>query len=81
MIAANNKLEMAKQGSVSKMNLESQSVTNSVRNENRALKEEINNLQVQVHELNDILEDIIAKDTLSKSRLMRKDKERRKGHE
>lgn len=39
MIAANNKQEMAKQGSISKMNLESISVSNSVKMENKALKE------------------------------------------
>lgn len=59
-IAHNNKLALAKQGSISRINLEAASVTNSVRMENEANKEEINSLKQQVHELNQMMNMLIT---------------------
>ena len=69
---------MARQGSISKMNLESQSITNSFKLENKALKEEISNLQTQVHELNQIFEGLIKMDQLSMKSAMKKEQDRKK---
>lgn len=60
---------MAKQGSIAKMNLQAASVTNSVKVENKVLREEINSLQKQVHELNALLEGIIVEGSLAEERV------------
>lgn len=55
MIAVNNKYQLGRKGSINKLNLESKSLVQGVKNENKVLKGEINNLRSQVRELNDML--------------------------
>lgn len=48
MIAVNDKYELGRKGSINKLNLESKSLFEGVKNENRVLKGEIKSLRNQV---------------------------------
>jgi hypothetical protein len=59
-IAALDKRELAKQGSINRMSQGAASLTSSVKVENLVLKEEVSSLHKQVHELNALLESVIS---------------------